>query len=472
MSSPTSTASVQGVFAPDTTAHPRQRPAPHGVVPRLHIVTDTRGGRDPLDDVRGALSAGAGAIQVRDKHATDRALLDLTRRVLALAAPFGAWVLVDDRIDVATAAGAHGAHLGADDLPGLGASHAAAGMLAPVCEAAYEEPELLALGLASVQAWPEFAARLTQASGVDVGLREEGSLWVGFDTDDAIGLGRVADLLTRHDLQHRRLSSREARALEPALSPRTSSALQVPGDHSVDNRQVVRALLAAAERAGVRIHRQRVGLVTVDGRAVGVRRVDVGDLNSATGPVHEADLVVLAAGDGSAHVPGLPDCARYPVRPVKGQILRLAGATGLLERTVRATVHGEKVYLVPRGNGEVVVGATMEEVGADLTVTAGAVHHLLRTAIEVVPEVAELELVESLARCRPNTPDNGPLIGYTPLPGLLVATGHGRGGVLLAPTTSDAFHRLVSDLPVPEVIEPFAPQRFSRSAHDVTEGNP
>jgi len=117
MSSPTSTASVQGVFAPDTTAHPRQGPAPHGVVPRLHIVTDTRGGRDPLDDVRGALSAGAGAIQVRDKHATDRALLDLTRRVLALAAPFGAWVLVDDRIDVAAVAGAHGAHLGADDLP-------------------------------------------------------------------------------------------------------------------------------------------------------------------------------------------------------------------------------------------------------------------------------------------------------------------------------------------------------------------
>lgn len=357
-----------------------------------------------------------------------------------------------------------------DNQPGLGASHAAAGMLAPVCEAAYEEPELLALGLASVQAWPEFAARLTQASGVDVGLREQGALWVGFDTDDAIGLRRIADLLARHDLRHNRLSSREARALEPALSPRISSALQVPGDHSVDNRQVVRALLAAAERAGVRIHRQRVGLVTVDGRAVGVRRVDEGgDLNPATAPVHEADLVVLAAGDGSAHVLGLPDCARYPVRPVKGQILRLGGATGLIERTVRATVHGEKVYLVPRGNGEVVIGATMEEVGADLTVTAGAAHHLLRTAIEVVPEVAELELVEALARCRPGTPDNGPLIGYTPLPGLLVATGHGRGGVLLAPTTSDAVRRLVSDLPMSGVIEPFAPQRFSRSAHDTTE---
>ncbi len=365
-----------------------------------------------------------------------------------------------------------------DDLPGMGASHVAAGMLAPVSEVAYEEPELLAFGLASLQAWPEFAARLTQASGMDVELREEGSLLVGFDTDDAIALARVADLLTRHELTYHRLSSREARAVEPALSPRARTALHVPGDHSVDNRQVVQALLAAAERSGVRFHRQRVGLVTVDGRAVGVRRIDAGavgngdpgQLNTATAPVHNADVVILAAGFGSAQVPGLPDCARPPVRPVKGQILRLGGAAGLLERTVRATVHGEHVYLVPRDNGELVVGATSEEVGADLTVTAGGVHRLLRTAIEVVPEVAELELVEALARCRPGTPDNGPLIGFTALPGLLVATGHFRGGVLLAPATGDAMLRLARGLPAPGIIEPFAPQRFSRSSLEITEG--
>jgi glycine oxidase len=357
-----------------------------------------------------------------------------------------------------------------DDRPGLGASHAAAGMLAPISEASYEEPELLALGLASLRAWPEFAARLTHASGIDVGLRQEGSLLVGFDMDDTAGLARIADLLTRHDLQYDRLTSREAKALEPALSPRTRSALHVPGDHSVDNRLVVRALLTAAERSGVRFHRQRVGLVTVDGRAVGVRRADVDEPDHLTAPVHKADLVVLAAGDASADVPGLPDDARPPVRPVKGQILRLGGAAGLLGRTVRATVHGEHVYLVPRRHGELVVGATSEEVGADLTVTAGAVHQLLRTAIEVVPEVAELELVEALARCRPGTPDNGPLIGPSTLPGLLVATGHYRGGFLLAPATGDAIHRLISDLPVSGLVEPFAPQRFSRSAHDVTEG--
>ena len=355
-----------------------------------------------------------------------------------------------------------------DDQPGLGASYAAAGMLAPISEASYQEPELLALGLASLQAWPEFAARLTQASGVDVGLRAEGSLLVGFDTDDAVGLARTADMLAHHGLEQRMLSSREARTLEPALSPRARSALHVPGDPSVDNRWVMHALLVAAERAGVQFHRQRVGLVTVDGRSVGVRRVDV-ESNSTSAPVHEADLVILAAGAGSAQVPGLRDDARPPVRAVKGQSVRLGGAAGLLGRTVRATVHGERVYLVPRSNGELIVGATSEEVGEDLTVTAGAVHQLLRTAIEVVPEVAELELVESLARFRPGTPDNGPLIGSSPLPGLLVATGHFRGGILLAPATSDAIHRLVSDLPVPGVVEPFASQRFSGSGHDVTE---
>jgi glycine oxidase len=155
------------------------------------------------------------------------------------------------------------------------------------------------------------------------------------------------------------------------------------------------------------------------------------------------------------------------VRPVKGQSIRLAGAADLLERTIRATVHGERVYLVPRSNGELVVGATNEEVGPDLTVTAGAVQQLLRNAIEVVPEIAELELVESLARSRPGTPDNGPLIGESALPGLLLATGHYRAGVLLAPATSDAIHRLVSNLPMSEIVKSFAPQRFSRSAADV-----
>ena len=281
---------------------------------------------------------------------------------------------------------------------------------------------------------------------------------------------RIADLLTRHGLKHHRLSSRQAHALEPALSPRARCALDIPGDTSVDNRMVVRALLTAADRAGVRFHRQRVGVVIADGRAVGVRRVDGGQSDLPPASVHQADLVLLAAGAGSAQVPGLPDDPRSPVRPVKGQILRLGGSAGLLGRTVRATVHGAHVHLVPRSHDELVVGATSEEVGADLTVTAGAVHQLLRTAIEVVPEVAELDLVEALTRCRPGTPDNGPLIGPSSLPGLLVTTGHFRSGVLLAPATSDAIHRLVLDLPVPGVVEASAPQRFSRSARDVTKG--
>jgi glycine oxidase len=340
-----------------------------------------------------------------------------------------------------------------DDRPGQGASHAAAGMLAPVSETGYGEDELLAAGLDSVAAWPDFAARLEAASGVAVGFRPSGSLLVGHDPDDARALRRHAELLARHDLPVELLTSRQARALEPALSPRTTSALLVPGDHSVDNRALVRALRVAAERAGVRERPFRVAVDLADGRVAGVRGPD--------GQRYPADVVVVAAGAGSVDVPGLPAACVPAVRPIKGQILRLTGAAGLLTRTVRALVAGVAVYLVPRESGEVVVGATTEDVGLDGRVTAGAVHDLLRAAIAVVPEVAELELAETLARFRPGTPDNAPLIGHGGVDGLLLATGHYRGGVLLAPVTADALVALVHGREVPAAVRPLAPRRFA-----------
>jgi glycine oxidase len=340
-----------------------------------------------------------------------------------------------------------------DDRPGHGASHAAAGMLAPVSETGYGEEELLAVGLDGVAAWPVFAARLEAASGVAVGFRPSGSLLVGHDPDDARALRRHAELLTRHGLAVEQLTSRQARALEPALSPRTTSALLAPGDHSVDNRAVVRALRVAAGRAGVRERAHRVAVDVADGRAVGVRAPD--------GTRYPADVVVLAAGAWSPDVPGLPAGCVPPVRPIKGQILRLTGTAGLLTRTVRALVGGVPVYLVPRGSGEIVVGATSEDVGLDRRVTAGAVHDLLRAAIAVVPEVAELELAESLARFRPGTPDNAPLIGPGGVEGLLLATGHYRGGVLLAPVTAAAVVALVHGGEVPASVRPLSPRRFA-----------
>jgi glycine oxidase len=235
-------------------------------------------------------------------------------------------------------------------------------------------------------------------------------------------------------LSTRRLTPREARALEPGLTPRLRGAVHVPGDHSIDARALHAALSVAAEKAGVRLVRCRVGAVrTEGGRAAGLHLDDGTDL--------AADTVVLALGAWSGSLPGVPP---LPIRPVKGQILRLRGAAGLVEGTVRALVRGRQVYLVPCTKDGLIVGATVEDKGFDATVTAGAVHDLLRDAIEVVPGVSELELVETLVRWRPGSPDNAPLLGESGLPGLLLATGHYRNGVLLAPITGDIIADLVA----------------------------
>ena len=167
---------------------------------------------------------------------------------------------------------------------------------------------------------------------------------------------------------------------------------------------------------------------------------------------------MLATGAWSGALPGVP---ALPVRPVKGQILRLRGAEGLLAGTVRALVRGQEVYLVPTPGGGLIVGATVEELGFDRAVTAGAVYRLLRDAVEVVPAVTELELAETLARWRPGTPDNGPLLGPTELPGLLAATGHYRNGILLTPITADALAAWLTGDEPPAAAAAFTPHRFA-----------
>jgi glycine oxidase len=338
-----------------------------------------------------------------------------------------------------------------DDAPGSGATHAAAGMLAPVTEAAYGEEALLALGRASLQRFPGFVAEVEAAGGIDVGLRTAGTVEVGFDADDMAALDRLHAFQVELGLAAQRWTARQVRAAEPSLSTRVRGAVQVPGDYSVDGRALHTGLLAAATGAGVQLVQSKVDSVTVDsGRATGVRLVD--------GTALDADTVVLALGAWSGSLPGVPP---LPVRPVKGQILRLSGAEGLLEGTVRALVRGRAVYLVPYGKDGLIVGATVEDRGFDGRVTAGAVHDLLRDAIEVVPGVTELELVETLARWRPGTPDNAPLLGQSGRPGLLVATGHYRNGVLLAPVTGDALADLLVTGELPELARPFTVDRFA-----------
>jgi glycine oxidase len=344
-----------------------------------------------------------------------------------------------------------------DPTPGQGASWVAAGMLAPVTEAHYREEAVLRLNLASAERYPSFVADLEDATGLPVGYRACGTLAVAYDGDDKARLDDLHAFQRRLDLKSEPLSPSECRRLEPVLAPRLRGGLLVHGDHQVDPRRLVTALLAAAEGLGVAVW--KTAATSLDVRAGRVRGVTL-----AGGTRLGAGAVVLASGCWSAGVGGLPPAAVPPVRPVKGQIIRLRAPLEppVLSRTVRALVRGSDVYLVPRTDGEMVVGATVEDKGFDVTVTAGAVHDLLRDAWLLVPEVAELELVEARAGLRPASPDNAPIIGAAPgVEGLVVATGHYRNGVLLTPVTADTVTELIVGGHCPDLLRPFGPGRFA-----------
>ena len=345
-----------------------------------------------------------------------------------------------------------------DDDPAGGASQAAAGLLAPVTEAHFGEEALTALNLDSARRWPAFAAEVEAAAGTPVGYRADGTLAVAFDDDDLRMLKELGAYHDRLGLPGQRLRGRECRAREPLLSPRIRGGIFVEADHQVETRALTAALLVAAERAGVVLRRERAA--RLDLNRVGDRAVG---FTLTSGESLRAPVTVLAAGCWSAELPGLPPEVRPPVRPVKGQILRLRASDPLVPRltcTVRGVRRGRSIYAVPRADGRVVVGATVEEKGWDTTVTAGAVRELLEDATEVIPALAEFELVEALARLRPGTPDNGPILGPAALAGLVLATGHYRNGILLTPLTADVVAGTVLGEPLPAVAAPFSAARF------------
>ena len=340
---------------------------------------------------------------------------------------------------------------------GDAASLVAAGMLARVSEALFGEGALLRVNLLAVRRFGSFAAELEEAAGHQVGLRREGTLAVAYDPDDHAALMRLTAFRRSAGLAAEELDSRACRALEPFLAPDVHGGVRFGGDWSVDNRRYAAALGEAARAAKVRVVRDRVTDALVrDGRARGVRLADGGDIGSA--------WVVIAAGCWSSAVGGLPHALRGAVRPVKGQLLRLrhpASMPPVITHTIRATVRGTDIYLVPRAGGELIVGATQEERGPDQTVTAGAVHDLLHDAMSVLPVTSELILAETCAGLRPGTPDNGPLVGACGPDGLLLASGHYRNGILMSPVTADAVvAMLTGGSPAPEW-EPFTPQRFA-----------
>ncbi len=318
------------------------------------------------------------------------------------------------------------------DRPSAGATRVAAGMLAPVGELEFGERELLDLTLEAARLYPGFVSRLEVAGGVEVGYSRDGALHVALDRDEAAELHRHHDLQRSLGLAAEWLGPRACRRLEPGLAPSLNGGVSVPGEAAVDPRALSAALLAGLARLGVEI---RSGAAVVEGLITGGRLHGV---RTEDGETFEAAHTVLATGCWGAD--WLPRGARPHVRPVKGQILELSGPEPVCGRIVAS----ERVYLVPREDGRLIVGATVEERGFDTTVTAGGVHELLREAYRLLPDVAELELVEAAAGLRPATPDNLPLIGPGELEGLVLATGHFRNGILLAPLTAERVAELIA----------------------------
>jgi glycine oxidase len=336
--------------------------------------------------------------------------------------------------------------------PAAAASRVAAGMLAPVTEISFTEQALLPLNLASVERYDAFCAEVGEASGLPTGLSRTPTVSVAYDADDLARLRTLHHFLDRLGLAAERLTSRESRALEPLLSPRISGGLLVSGDWSVDNRLLWAALLGAGRRAGVVeqsgfAHEVR----SAGGRVTGVTLAD--------GTRLDAPTVVLACGAWAGQLTGIEP---IPVRPVKGQILRL-DPRGLPQpaQTVRAVTQGTEVYVVPRSGGrEVVVGASVEDKGFDSAITADALYELLRDVRRVLPISAEYAVAETTVGWRPGTPDNAPILGPGPLDGLVLATGHYRNGVLLTPITADLISAYVLTGTLPDLARPFGLDRF------------
>lgn len=332
-----------------------------------------------------------------------------------------------------------------DPAPASGATYAAAGMLAPAGEAWFGEEPLLRLGLDSLARWPAFARSLGRRSGAELDLRSTGTLLVAGDRDDLMEVHRACALLADHGVRVEELDRGALRSREPTLTSRITGGAFLPDDHHVNPRRVAGALLRVLGDRVVRISAEPVGdgVVLADGTRL------------------RADVVVVATG-----------AAAHPrLRPVRGETIRIRARDAPIH-VLRARLHGQRVYVVPRAGGEVVIGATEEEhaspEGAPLP-TVGGVARLLETARALVPGLDVAELLEVVARDRPGSPDNGPLIGPVPSAGparLLIAGGHYRSGVLLAPITASALRSHVDGLDVPETARPFATDRFEPRSED------
>jgi len=337
---------------------------------------------------------------------------------------------------------------------GAGTSGVAAGMLAPVTEADFGEEGPLQVNLLARERWPGFAAELEEVTGLPTGYRDSGALVVAADRDDAEALRRLHEFQRALGLGSEWLTPSRCRVLEPGLSPRIAGGILAPHDGSADPRATVLALTAAIGELAL----GAAGEVRLDVEVEAIEHDGsaVTGLRTSAGPIG-CEQVVVAAGPWSASLAPIGDGP--PVRPVKGQILELR-TRGAMASPFERVLRSPRCYLVSRGDGRVVLGATVEEQGFDTAVTADAVFRLLEAAWEVLPEVGELELVGARAGLRPGTPDNAPVVGPGELDGLIWATGHWRNGVLLAPLTADAVAGLLAGDGLPAELDLLRPSRF------------
>ena len=339
-------------------------------------------------------------------------------------------------------------------------------MLAPLAEAHTEEPELLKLGCHSLGRYPQWVKELEADADMSIGYRAEGTLIVGLEPDDTHQLRHLYASQQQLGLDAEWLIGREARDIEPALSPRVTAAIRCAADHQVDNRRMVTALQLAYQACGGVLHENSCveHIEVKNGAATGA---SVGEPSRSR--LHEADVIVLAAGPWSSQIAGIPDAIRPPVRPVKGQMLALQMETGIAIKTVIRTMRARypmSVYLVPRTDGRLIIGATSEEMGFDTRLTAGGLFELLRGAWEAVPGVYELPILETWTGLRPGSRDNAPILGHTPIDNLIVATGHYRNGILLTPVTAYEIAKLILTGEMSPTIAPFQLKRFFNSKRD------
>lgn len=343
------------------------------------------------------------------------------------------------------------------NVPGSGASRAAAGMLAPIAELEFDETDLLAFGLASQERWPSFVQELEADAQQSIEFETTGTLMVAWDRDEAEDLERNFEHQQRLGFQVEWLSGRGLRKIEPMLSQRIVGGVHSPNDVQVSNRCLFKALAAAAVacgaeiRCGVEVER----LIFEGGSVRGVRTTEGEEIYAEE---------TLVAGGAWSRTLSIDGQLLLPIRPVKGQMLGLQ--MDLKNPLVRSVIRrqAEGIYLVPKRDGTLVVGATSEEMGFDANITAFGLRTLLEGAFEILPGIDELPVKETWVGFRPASRDNGPLLGRTSIPGLSVITGHYRHGIQQSPLSIDVVAAAMLNGEVPDVAKPFYASRFSNDS--------